>query len=139
MYFMDDNTVAENNSHGRPAMIGTDIDIVAGSVFWRGSNASGVNIRISGGNGTHYVQNGAHLSGVSVYGGILTFEINGGINLKDEPFATYADDLLVAGGTVHGKSAAHISGATFTATAYQKAVKAAFAAFELLTAEGGND
>ena len=118
MYFMDDNTVAENNSHGRPAMIGTDIDIVAGSVFWRGSNASGVNVRISGGNGTHYVQNGAHLSGVSVYGGILSFEINTGLNLKDEPYATYADDLLVAGGTVGARSACRVSGATFTGGAF---------------------
>ena len=47
----------------------------------------------------------------------------------------YNTDLVPAGSTDLGA----IAGATYTTQAYQKAVKAAFAAFELLTAsEGGN-
>ncbi len=48
---------------------------------------------------------------------------------------SYSSDLIPEGSTDLGA----ISGATYTSQGYQKAVKAAFAAFELLTAEGGNE
>ena len=47
----------------------------------------------------------------------------------------YDSDLIPEGSTDLGA----IAGATFTAQGYQSAVKAAFAAFELLTNEGGNE
>ncbi len=46
---------------------------------------------------------------------------------------SYSSDLIPEGSTDLGA----ISGATYTSQGYQKAIKAAFAAFEILTAEGG--
>ena len=48
---------------------------------------------------------------------------------------SHSSDLVPSGSTSLGA----ISSATYTTQGYQKAVKAAFAAFELLTAEGGNE
>ena len=48
---------------------------------------------------------------------------------------SYSSNLIPEGSTDLGA----LSGATYTSQGYQKAVKAAFDAFELLTAEGGNE
>ena len=52
------------------------------------------------------------------------------------PAPDFHDDLIPADSTDIGA----IASSTFTSTGYQKAVKAAFGAFEILTAsEGGNN
>jgi len=92
-YIMD----RANGADRQPVII-NNFDVLEGQFILRGSNASGANIRISG--GAHYLQNNARLTGLTIYGGTLTMALNTAAAPMDG-YSIYLDDSNVEGGTVN--------------------------------------
>ena len=106
-YLMDGNSTPD-----RPTILANDIDVRGGSMFVRGSNALATNIRISAGDGNHYIQNHGRVSGATMTGGSLVMNINTGAQPVDgNPQAAYLDDVTVAGGTIHAGNYAKVTNA----------------------------
>ena len=112
LHVMDFNLASETASANRPAAFANDVDLLAGQLFLRGSNASGANLRVSG--GIFYLQNGGSASKVTVTGGTLSAYRNAGIHPDDTPTTIHLDDLTMTGGSTYLYNTVQATNATIT-------------------------
>ena len=112
LHVMDFNNASETASANRPAAFANDVDLMAGQLFLRGSNASGANLRVSG--GIFYLQNGGSASKVTVAGGTLSAYRNAGIHPDDTPTTIHLDDLTMTGGSTYLYNTVQATNATIT-------------------------
>ena len=112
LYIMDNNAASETTSTGRPANVAIDVVQNGGALFFRGSNASGANVRIY--DGVAHLQNAAYVSGLELHGGTVNMTVNGGVHPNDQPNTIRLRDAVIDGGTLHVYNHGDVSGITMT-------------------------